>query len=699
MEKLLKRFEHLSLNYKLIILALSISFLSIIFTTSISFLISKSALSNLANDNLESTGKKIKIAVSTYSKQMENNTLSLATNRLTEGLFLAYESAFYGEGKNPGEDQNIITKSYNKLEEQYSSRTQKLVENYNLGNFHLATLDKQIIYSAKSDPAGNILGRYLGEGGALAKTKLETCVDNALNGSPTELFYTNYIFLNPINSIHSFLCIKVLAEFDHLSEGISKGDTMGVLITEVSIEHINKIVSSRLGMGETGQAYLVNKDGHLTSNMHLESNKYNVHESFKNDLKINSDSIELAFKGTSGLDDITDPLDHSVVSFHTPVKFLNSDWALLVEKQKFEIYWPIVKMLFLTILASLVIFTISSYLVFNLLKELLAPLSTTNDTLKGITTKIGEYSNKLNNSSRSLDNSSNTLANNLQKASSALQEIESTIQGTLKNVEHSTKVSDQNIKAAENGRQTINKLTDAIQNIFDQNNNFINDVNTSIESFSQLSKIIAEISKKTDIINDIVTKTQLLSFNASIEAARAGEHGKGFAIVAEEVGNLAKISGEAAEEIASMLNESIISVQEQVETTNAKISTATSSSVETVELGKKRASECDLVLAEILESSKKVSDIVSQIYSASKEQVIGVNSINKSMEDLNSISLENKELSTETSKIADLLFTSSKDLELNASEVEELITGTESDENGKVMSFPNVENIFKKKAS
>lgn len=67
---------------------------------------------------------------------------------------------------------------------------------------------------------------------------------------------------------------------------------------------------------------------------------------------------------------------------------------------------------------------------------------------------------------------------------------------------------------------------------------------------------VHQISDKTNIINDIVFQTKLLSFNASVEAARAGEHGKGFAVVAEEIGLLATNSGEASVEINKIVDES-----------------------------------------------------------------------------------------------------------------------------------------------
>jgi methyl-accepting chemotaxis protein len=96
----------------------------------------------------------------------------------------------------------------------------------------------------------------------------------------------------------------------------------------------------------------------------------------------------------------------------------------------------------------------------------------------------------------------------------------------------------------------------------------VHHANQQLESLVQLIK---EVSLKTKVINDIVFKTQLLSFNASIEAARAGQHGRGFAVVAEEVGNLAKMSGQAATEITSILFTTESQVHEIVRNTSERV--------------------------------------------------------------------------------------------------------------------------------
>ena len=83
--------------------------------------------------------------------------------------------------------------------------------------------------------------------------------------------------------------------------------------------------------------------------------------------------------------------------------------------------------------------------------------------------------------------------------------------------------------------------------------NSIKSMGEALAGLNEVEEAIRKIEVKTHAINEIVAKTQLLSFNASLEAAHAGQYGKGFAVVAEEVGRLAKTSGLAAREIQSLI--------------------------------------------------------------------------------------------------------------------------------------------------
>lgn len=97
------------------------------------------------------------------------------------------------------------------------------------------------------------------------------------------------------------------------------------------------------------------------------------------------------------------------------------------------------------------------------------------------------------------------------------------------------------------------------------------EIKKSNEELQLITNIIKQIQGKTAVIHDIVSKTELLSLNASIESARAGEYGKGFAVVAEEVGNLAKISGKSAKEIQDLIDKSENEINAILNSTKIKV--------------------------------------------------------------------------------------------------------------------------------
>jgi uncharacterized phage infection (PIP) family protein YhgE len=145
----------------------------------------------------------------------------------------------------------------------------------------------------------------------------------------------------------------------------------------------------------------------------------------------------------------------------------------------------------------------------------------------------------------------------------------------------------------------------------------INQANTRLQ---EMVDIIGEISGKTSVINDIVFKTQLLSFNASIEAARAGQHGRGFAVVAEGFGNLAEMSGAAAKEIQSLLETSRKHVIELVEMTQYRVADGLAVSKEALS-----------IFHEISRDTNQITKQIQRISEATREQNIGVQQASTAM--------------------------------------------------------------------
>jgi methyl-accepting chemotaxis protein len=165
----------------------------------------------------------------------------------------------------------------------------------------------------------------------------------------------------------------------------------------------------------------------------------------------------------------------------------------------------------------------------------------------------------------------------------------------------------------------------------------IEQANGQLESFKEM---ILAIRGKTRVINDIVFKTQLLSFNASIEAARAGQYGRGFSVVAEEVGKLAQISGDASKEIDSLLGTSQDRVVKIVEAVQVRVSD-----------GKSISHEAMKRFGEIAREIATISDKISQVSDASIEQAGGVEQTARAMDQMNETTQKNKQSAEQVNKV------------------------------------------------
>lgn len=238
----------------------------------------------------------------------------------------------------------------------------------------------------------------------------------------------------------------------------------------------------------------------------------------------------------------------------------------------------------------------------------------------------------LGSSAAALSRATTTQSSSIQETAASVEEIRSMVGRNSEMTSESARLFQKSKEYAGSGQASVQVMTSAMRDITDSNKAIQAQVENSNQRISDIVNIIAAIESKTNVINDIVFQTKLLSFNASVEAARAGEHGKGFAVVAEEIGNLANMSGVAAREITELLTDSIGKVRDIVEESTSRVKSLFDQAVHKLEHGNQVARDCGLALENIVKNIDELTIRVDSIASASTEQSAGVAEIAKAIE-------------------------------------------------------------------
>ena len=242
------------------------------------------------------------------------------------------------------------------------------------------------------------------------------------------------------------------------------------------------------------------------------------------------------------------------------------------------------------------------------LGKLLVSLQQMDAKLHDIVSSVSVAADSVGVATKQLSQGNDDLSNRTQEQAAAIEE-------TAASMEQMTATVKQN---ADNARHA-NQLAAGARSQAERSGSVVSQAVLAMEEINESSRRIADI---IGVIDEIAFQTNLLALNAAVEAARAGEQGRGFAVVATEVRSLAQRSATAAKEIKQLINDSVAKVQSGTELVGSS----------------------GTVLTDIMESVKKVSDIVAEISAASEEQATGIEQVNRAVTQMDESTQQNAAL-------------------------------------------------------
>jgi aerotaxis receptor len=215
--------------------------------------------------------------------------------------------------------------------------------------------------------------------------------------------------------------------------------------------------------------------------------------------------------------------------------------------------------------------------------------------------EISQATGEIADGNMDLSGRTESQASSLQQTAASMEELTSTVQQSASNV------------------ASANALAERAQQVAAHGGNIVSQVVSTMGDINASSSRILDI---IGLIDGIAFQTNILALNASVEAARAGEQGRGFAVVASEVRGLAQRSASAAKEIKSLIDDSLEKVQAGTALTNSAGQT----------------------MGEVIESVRRVSQVMSEISDSTREQSTGIGQVNQAVIQIDDLTQQNAAL-------------------------------------------------------
>jgi len=452
----------------------------------------------------------------------------------------------------------------------------------------------------------------------------------------------------------------------------NNGELLGVVGGDVTLDTLVEIINS-VDFGGIGHAFLADANGQVI----VSPDKDQVMKNLK-DIYPGSN-----LRVAAGMQDVTLNGQDRIISFAPVAGLPSAQWYIGLSIDKDKAYAALSQFRTSAIIAMLIAVAAIAGLLGLLIPVLMSPLTTMGRAMRDIAEGEGDLTRRLTvqnkdefgelatsfnrfveriHASISEVSSATRLVHDLSEkvvsasnasisgseeqsmrtnsVAAAINELGAATQEIARNAADASQHASGASEQAHGGREVVEEAISAMTALSQR-------ISESCAQIETLNASTDEIGKILDVIKGISQQTNLLALNAAIEAARAGEAGRGFAVVADEVRNLAHRTQESAEEIHRMITSLQVGSREAVHTMN----TSQVSSEQTVQV----ANQAGVRLASVTQRIGEIDGMNQSVATATEEQTAVVESLNLDITQINALNQQGVENLNDTLRHCDQL--------------------------------------------